>query len=422
MYAGERTTQRLREEYLAAVLRQNIAFFDKWGAGDITSTITANMDLVQVGISEKVALCISALATFVAALVVGFVKNWRLSCILLSIVATVVVVMGVCSVFIIKYSKLSLGAYSVGSAIADESISSIRITTAFNCQSKLANKYERSLMNTMHWGFRMKISVGCMVASMICITYLEYSLSFWEGSRLLVAGYSTLPNTLTVILAMLLAAVSVAHAAPHVQAFGEAIAAADNVFKLIDRPLPGAKILNTSIPDHIQGALEFRHVKHIFPSRPEVTVLDDFNLAIPTGKVTALVGTSGSGKSTIVNLIEKFYTPVDGQVLLDSQDIQTLDTKWLRHQMSLVSQEPVLFNCSIQRNIEHGLIGTDLEYTSQENRAELVVQAARVANAHEFIISRLPNGYETLAGDRGVLLSGGQKQRIAIARAVVYPE
>jgi ATP-binding cassette subfamily B (MDR/TAP) protein 1 len=119
-----------------------------------------------------------------------------------------------------------------------------------------------------------------------------------------------------------------------------------------------------------------------------------------------------------VGLLERFYTPVGGQILLDSHDIQTLDPKWLRRQMSLVNQEPVLFNCTIRRNIEYGLIGTEFESLSEEKTSELVDEATKMANAHEFI-SQLPSGYETVAGDRGVLLSGGQKQRIAIARAII---
>lgn len=146
--------------------------------------------------------------------------------------------------------------------------------------------------------------------------------------------------------------------------------------------------------------------------------MQDISLLIPAGKVTALVGASSSGKSTIVGLVERFYTPVGGQIFLDNQDIQTLNLKWLRRQMSLVSQEPVLFNCSIGRNIKHGLIGTEFEEAGNGKKSELVIQAAKMANAHDFI-NNLPNGYETVAGDHGILLSGGQKQRITIARAVI---
>lgn len=418
MYTGEHITQKLREQYLGAVLRQNIALYDTLGAGEITSTITANMDLVLVGISEKVAIVITALTTFVTALIVGFTRNWRLSCVLLSIVFAILFVMGGSGMFIARYNKATLDAYAPGSAVAEEAFASIRTVTAFNGQHKLAGKYDRSLLNTMRCGFKMKTTVACMIASMMLVTYLVYPLGFWEGSRLLVTGHANLSQTLTVLLALLTGAVSIAHAAPHIQAFAGAVSAANNIFKIIDRPVPDSEKVNGQTLETVEGSLELRDIKLIYPSRPEVTVLEEFNLKVPAGKVTALVGASGSGKSTIVGLVERFYTPVGGQVLLDGNDTQTLDLKWLRRQMSLVSQEPVLFNCSIRTNIQHGLIGTGLQGITEEKKSELIIQAAKMANAHEFII-RLPNGYETIVGDRGLLLSGGQKQRIAIARAII---
>lgn len=160
----------------------------------------------------------------------------------------------------------------------------------------------------MHWGFKMKAAVGCMIASMMSVVYMDYGLSFWQGSRLLVAGHATLADTLTVLLALMMGAVSVAHVAPHAQAFTAAVAAAKNIFNIIDRPLPNNSGSEVSIPEEIQGNLGLRNVKHIYPSRPEVTVMQDVDLLIPAGKVTALVGASGSGKSTIVGLVERFYT------------------------------------------------------------------------------------------------------------------
>jgi len=146
--------------------------------------------------------------------------------------------------------------------------------------------------------------------------------------------------------------------------------------------------------------------------------MDDVRLEIPAGKVTALVGASGSGKSTIVGLVERFYDPVQGSVYLDGHDISKLNLRWLRQQMALVSQEPTLFGTTIFNNIRHGLIGTIHQDASEEKQRELVIEAAKKANAHDFV-SALPEGYETNVGERGFLLSGGQKQRIAIARAVV---
>jgi ATP-binding cassette subfamily B (MDR/TAP) protein 1 len=146
--------------------------------------------------------------------------------------------------------------------------------------------------------------------------------------------------------------------------------------------------------------------------------MENVNLAISAGKTTALVGASGSGKSTIIGLVERFYEPVSGRVLLDGHDVRTLNIRWLRQHMSLVSQEPTLFGTTIYNNIRHGLIGTKHEHESEEKQKELIEDAARKAFAHDFITA-LPEGYETNVGERGFLLSGGQKQRIAIARAIV---
>ena len=149
-----------------------------------------------------------------------------------------------------------------------------------------------------------------------------------------------------------------------------------------------------------------------------MTVLEDINVDFPAGKTTAIVGASGSGKSSIIGLIERFYEPVQGHISLDGVDLRGLNIKWLRRQMSLVSQEPVLFAVTIYDNIRFGVIGSPFEDLPETELRDIIHEAARKANAHDFI-NALPEGYETNVGDRGFLLSGGQKQRIAIARAVV---
>ena len=149
-----------------------------------------------------------------------------------------------------------------------------------------------------------------------------------------------------------------------------------------------------------------------------VTVLKNINLHIPAGKFTAVVGASGSGKSTIIQLLERFYDPVEGTITLDGYDIKTLNLRYLRGSMSLVQQEPVLFATTIYENICHGMIGTEAETASEEEKKTMVERACKMANADQFI-QNLPEGYNTVVGERGFLLSGGQKQRIAIARAIV---
>lgn len=203
------------------------------------------------------------------------------------------------------------------------------------------------------------------------------------------------------------------------QHFASGVAAASKIYATIDRNSPIDPLSEEGETlDHVEGTVELRHVKHIYPSRAEVVVMDDVNLVIPAGKTTALVGASGSGKSTIVGLVERFYDPVGGQVLLDGHDLSTLNLHWLRRQIALVQQEPILFSQTIRENIRNGLIGSKYAEEPEEQQTARIIEAAKKANAHDFITS-LPEGYETHVGERGFLLSGGQKQRVAIARAIV---
>ena len=419
IHAGENVAAEIRQKYLAAILRQNIAFFDKLGAGEITTRITADTNLIQDGISEKVGLTLNALATFITAFIIGFIKYWKLTLICSSTIVAIVTVMGGCSQLIVKYSKKNLESYGIGGTVAEEVISSIRNATAFGTQEKLALQYDGHLHEAKKWGIRLQVILGCMIGTMMGVVFLSYGLGFWMGSRFLVSGEMDLSDVITILMAIIIGSFSLGNVAPHSQAFTSGIAAGAKIFNTIDRASPidptsqeGEKL------DQVEGTIEFRDIKHIYPSRPEVPVMQDINLFVPAGKTTALVGPSGSGKSTVIGLLERFYNPVNGSVFLDGHDIRTLNIKWLRQQISLVSQEPTLFATTIYDNIKQGLIGTEFELESEERIKERIENAAKMANAHDFILG-LPEGYETHVGERGFLMSGGQKQRIAIARAVV---
>ncbi|RYC61987.1 hypothetical protein CHU98_g4209 [Xylaria longipes] len=419
IYTGEHISAKIREHYLESCMRQNIGFFDKIGAGEVTTRITADTNLIQDGISEKVSLTLTAVATFLSAFIIGFVFYWKLTLILTSTVFALLLVMGTSSIFVVKYTKQSIQAHAMGGTVAEEVLSSIRNAVAFGTEGRLALKYNEHLKVGEFYGFRKSTSVALLVGGIFLVIYLNYGLSFWVGSMYLVQGVLPLSSVLTIMLAIIIGAFNLGNIAPNLQAFGTALAAAAKIFHTIDRVSPldpttdeGEKL------DKVEGSIRLQNVKHIYPSRPEVVVMKDVTLDIPAGKTTALVGASGSGKSTIVGLVERFYDPVAGQVLLDGHEVSKLNLRWLRQQISLVSQEPTLFSTTIFHNIRYGLFGTKFENESAEKQKELVIEAAKKANAHDFI-SSLPEGYETNVGERGFLLSGGQKQRIAIARAVV---
>jgi ATP-binding cassette subfamily B (MDR/TAP) protein 1 len=220
-------------------------------------------------------------------------------------------------------------------------------------------------------------------------------------------------------MAILVGSISLAQLAPEMEAVSNGRAAAAKLYETIDR-VPDIDSSDPSglKPEKIEGHITFENVKFNYPSRPNVPVVKDLSISFPAGKTAALVGASGSGKSTVVALVERFYDPLSGVVKLDGVDVKELNIKWLRSQIGLVSQEPTLFATTIKGNVAHGLIGTVHEHAPEEEKFALIKEACIKANADGFV-NNMPLGYDTMVGERGFLMSGGQKQRIAIARAIV---
>jgi ATP-binding cassette, subfamily B (MDR/TAP), member 1 len=195
--------------------------------------------------------------------------------------------------------------------------------------------------------------------------------------------------------------------------------AAAKLWATIDRVPPIDSASEDGLkPSQVTGEITLENVEFNYPARPDVQVVKNLSLTFSAGKTSALVGASGSGKSTVISLVERFYDPLSGSVRLDGVDFRELNLRWLRSQIGLVSQEPTLFSTTIRKNVEHGLFGTRHQNASPEEKFQLVKEACIKANADGFI-SKLPLGYDTVVGERGFLLSGGQKQRVAIARAIV---
>ncbi|KAK9379695.1 P-loop containing nucleoside triphosphate hydrolase protein [Kockiozyma suomiensis] len=416
---GEVLSSRIREHYLAATLRQNVAYFDKLGSGEITTRITADTNLIQEGMSEKVGLVIVGISTFISAIVVGFIKSWKLTLVLFSVIVAFFCGMAVISRYMIKFSLQSLNGASVGGTIVEEVFSSVRNVQAFNLQDRLAQSYDSYLTITEKASFKQQAVLGCMIGYLWLCSYSNYALGFWQGAHFVSDGSIEVNSVITVLMSMLLGAFSLGQVAPNAKNLTEAVTAASKIFATIDRePIIDSTSDEGEILETVRGDIELKDVKFIYPSRPDVTVLDKMNLKIPAGRTVALVGASGSGKSTIVGIIERFYEILGGEVTLDGYDISKLNTKWLRQQISLVSQEPTLFSCSIYDNIAYGFIGTLFENASDDVKRKLIIEACETANAWSFI-QTLPEGLNTNVGERGFLMSGGQKQRIAIARAMV---
>jgi len=306
-------------------------------------------------------------------------------------------------------------AYAKSGGVAEEVLSSIRTVMAFGGQQKEIERYEKSLSFAKKAGRKRGIATGIGAGLNSTINYASYALVFWYGMNLVLksnetnTGY-TVGDIVTIFFCVLLGSSRLGRASPYIEAISVARGAGATIFSIINRVPPIDSSSESGIkPDYIFGDIYFQNVRFNYPSRPDVKILNGLNFQVASGQTVALVGTSGCGKSTCIQLLQRFYDPQEGKVCIDGYDIRDLNIGWMRAQIGMVGQEPVLFGTTIGENIRYGRDGV----TQEE-----IETAAKEANAHDFI-SRLPLKYDTLVGERGAQLSGGQKQRIAIARALV---
>lgn len=435
--AAYRITRNIRYMYLKAGLSQEIAYFDAGIGGSIAMQATSNGKLIQAGISEKLGLVVQGLACFLAAFILAFVTQWKLTLICCCIAPATLLVMGISSTMEASIEGKILKVHADGGSFAESILSSARNVQAFDLRTRLVRDFDKYLQEAHRLGNKKNLILGCMFSAEYFIIFAGMALCFWQAIRMIATGEVEKPGdvfmsveTLSLILCLsltesrvlmsvIVASSSLTAIAPYLIDFSRAASAAVELFRLMDRVSnidPFDK--SGDQPSEVEGTIDCENIKFSYPMRPGVTVLENFCLRIPAGKVTALVGASGSGKSTIIGLIERWYNPLSGSVKLDGRPIDTLNVQWLRKHVRLVQQEPVLFSGTVYDNIVNGLVGTSWENDSHQDKMVRVQEAAKIAFAHEFI-SLLPDGYDTVIGERGGLLSGGQKQRVAIARSVI---
>ncbi|KAL1745562.1 P-loop containing nucleoside triphosphate hydrolase protein [Schizophyllum fasciatum] len=418
-YTGEVNAKRLREEYLKATLRQDIAYFDRVGAGEIATRIQTDTHMVQRGTSEKVALICQYLSAFVAGFVLAYIRSWRLALALSAIIPCMGLAGAVANYFSSKYVERTSRHVAESGSVAEEIISTVRTAKAFGTENALASLYNGHIERAHIEDLKNSLVQGIAASVFFFVIYAAYALAFSFGTTLILRGQADPEIVINVFFSIIIGAFSMGLLPPEMQAVSQARGAAAKLYATIDRvPVIDSYSEAGRKLDIVHGDITLEGVKFSYPARPEVQVVKGVNLHFPAGKTAALVGASGSGKSTAISLIERFYDPLEGSVKLDGVDLKDLNVRWMRSQIGLVSQEPTLFATSVRQNVAHGLINSRWEHAPPETQFELVQRACITANADEFI-QKLPNGYDTMVGERAMLLSGGQKQRIAIARAIV---
>uniref|UniRef100_A0A452IZE5 ABC-type oligopeptide transporter ABCB9 n=1 Tax=Gopherus agassizii TaxID=38772 RepID=A0A452IZE5_9SAUR len=356
---------RLRNCLFQSLVAQETSFFDENRTGDIISRLTSDTTIVSDLVSQNINIFLRNMVKATGVIVFMFSLSWQLSLVTFMGFPIIMLVSDLYGKYYKKLSKEVQNALAKANNTAEETISAMKTVRSFASEDMEANVYWQKLQQV----YKLNKKEA-----------LAYTYYVWSSGSV-GSVYSGLM---------------------------QGVGAAEKVFEFIDRK-PTMVNNGTLAPDHVEGKVEFRNVTFSYATRSATQVLQNVSFTLYPGKVTALVGPSGSGKSSCVNILENFYPLQDGQVLLDGQPVNMYDHKFLHSVISLVSQEPVLFARSIAENISYGLTSVSFES---------VVQAAQKANAHAFI-TELQDGYNTEAGEKGAQLSGGQKQRVAIARALI---
>ncbi|XP_054157886.1 ATP-dependent translocase ABCB1-like [Oppia nitens] len=414
--AANNQTHRIRILFFKAILKQDITWYDTKTSGDFATKVTADLDKIQEGIGDKVALCIFSFSTVLCSLGTAFYYGWELTLVILSVTPVLVVSFSIIGKIQARYSTTEADSYGKAGAVAEEVLGAVRTVYAFGGQEKEIERYDRNLEPAKKSGIRRQLFTALGMGTMWLCMYCSYGLAFWYGVRLIIRSIDNHnsqyePSTMLIVFFMvLMGTFSIGQTAPYFEAFAQARGAAALIFEVMNRvPEIDSSSRNGETFYDFKGRVELRNAHFNYPARSDVQVLRGLSLVAEPGETVALVGPSGCGKSTVIQLIQRFYDVSDGEVLIDNKNIKDLNVGWLRDQIGVVGQEPVLFGCSIAENIKLG-------YSSANNND--IESAAKDANALDFIM-QLPKQFDTLVGERGSQLSGGQKQRIAIARALV---
>uniref|UniRef100_A0A3Q1EA68 ATP-binding cassette, sub-family B (MDR/TAP), member 4 n=1 Tax=Acanthochromis polyacanthus TaxID=80966 RepID=A0A3Q1EA68_9TELE len=408
--AAGRQVKRIRTLFFHRIMQQDIGWFDVNETGELNTRLTDDIYKIQEGIGDKTGMLIQGFTTFISSFVIGFTRGWKLTLVILAVSPVLGISAGLFSKVLTSFTSKEQTAYARAGAVAEEVLSSIRTVFAFSGQEKEIDRYHKNLEDAKQMGVKKAISANIAMGFTYLMIYLSYALAFWYGSTLVLSDEYTIGNVLTVFFTVLIGAFTLGQTSPNIQTFASARGAAHKVYAIIDHnPTIDSYSEDGFKPDLIKGDIEFKNIDFSYPSRPDVQILHNLSLDVKNGQTIALVGSSGCGKSTTIQLLQRFYDPQEGAVYIDGHDIRSLNVRYLREMIGVVSQEPILFATTITENIRYGRP----DVTQEE-----IEQAAKEANAYDFIMN-LPDKFETLVGDRGTQMSGGQKQRIAIARALV---
>ncbi|MBT9394334.1 ATP-binding cassette domain-containing protein [Hymenobacter sp. NST-14] len=405
---SEFTVRDIRQALYRKFVTLPIPYFEKNRVGAITSRITSDVGIIQDSFSLTLAELFRQVTTLLAGIVFIMIVSVKLSLFMLLTFPPIVVLAMVFGKKIRALAKTTQDELAKTNVIVEETLQGINTVKAFTNEQFETQRYTTSLTNTVRAALKSNLYRGGFVSFVIIGLFGGIVLVLWRAATLVQAGQMTIGDLTQFALYTMFIGASVAGLGELYGKVQSTLGASERILEILDEPTepthqPGAQ------PVQLRGNIAYEHVAFQYPTRPDLTVLQDITFSIRAGEKIALVGPSGAGKSTIVQLLMQFYELGGGQITIDGRPIQSYDLTELRRHIGIVPQETILFGGSIRENIAYG----KTDATDEE-----IKQAARKANAWQFI-SSFPEGLDTLVGERGIKLSGGQRQRIAIARAIL---
>ncbi len=406
--AGERVVANLREQLYDALMRQEIAFFDQRRTGELMSRLSSDAGVVQNTVSVNISMALRGLASIIGGLALLAWTSPKLTVLMLAVVPPAILAAFTYGRRIRHLSRDAQDAIAVASEVAEETIGGVRTVRVFAAEEREGRRYRAAVEKAFAVAKKRITTSGLFFAVSSIVGFTAAIAVLWYGGRLVVSGAMSMGELTAFLVYTMLIAGSLGMLSDLWADFSRAMGAAQRIFEIMDRA-PSMHTTGGIRPQHAPAALSFEAVRFAYPTRPDHPALHEVSFQAAHGEVVAIVGPSGAGKSTIASLTARLYDPDDGIIRFGDIDVRELDPDWLRHQVGVVAQEPILFSTTVAENIRYG---------RPDATEEEVREAARVANAYNFV-SEFPDGFETEVGERGVQLSGGQKQRVAIARALL---
>ncbi len=406
-YAGQRMVYDLRNAVFQHLQKLSLRFFERSRTGETIARVTNDITLVQSGVSSGLGDFIHDSLMVLGIVAFMFYLHWRLTLVTLITLPLVAVAVNIYGGRIRRFTAQLQERVADISAQLQETLTGIRIVKAFTMEEDERRRFTGKNEQTFQAGMKSAQTMAALIPVVELLMVGGIVLVIWYGAQEVVAGHLTTGELTAFITYLGMITAPINGFTRAVAQLEQSVAASERVFHLLDEEVEVKEAHRPQELRSVRGEVTFSSVW--FEYHTGEPVLRGIDLTVRPGEVVALVGPSGAGKSTLVNLLPRFYDPTAGKVSIDGHDLRTVSLRSLRSTIGLVPQETILFGVSVAENIRYGRPAADMDD---------VEEAARLANAHEFIC-HLPDGYDTLIGERGTALSGGQKQRVAIARALL---